>query len=96
MPNFDRAIFLADEASQILALGDALLSMNESAITSAFADVARHRGLAAMASDANISIEALERALAVSDRPDVNVLQHVFTALARLHADIENQGDCNE
>lgn len=88
MPDIHKATFLQDEASQILALSDALSSAHGAAISAAFDDVARTRGLAQIARDSHIRIEDLCLALADPGRPDCTVLQEVVAALIREHPEL--------
>lgn len=81
MPDIREAGFLKDEASQILALSDALASANGAAISQAFDAVARTRGLAQIACDAGVSLDDLHRALADPARPDTRFLVTVLQAL---------------
>lgn len=83
MPNVKKACFLQDEASQILALSDALASANGPAISEAFDAVARTKGLAQIAQDSGVSLDALHRALADPARPDIGFLKHVLELLQR-------------
>lgn len=83
MPDIHKAAFLGDEASQILALSDALSSAHGSAISAAFDDVARTRGLAQLAEESSIRLEDLYRALSDPARPDCAVLHDVVEALMR-------------
>lgn len=83
MPDIRRANFLNDEASQILALSDALASAHGPAISAAFDDVARTRGLAQIAHDAGITMESLCVALADPARLDRDLLETVLSSLIR-------------
>lgn len=85
MPDIQKALFLRDEASQILALGDALCTANGPAISAAFDTVARTRGLAQIARDSNMEPDDLLRAFADPARPDTALLQEVVSALMRAH-----------
>lgn len=91
MPDINKATFLQDESSQILALSDALSSAHGLAISAAFDDVARTRGLAKIAQDSNVPLADLYRALADPARPDCVVLQEVVAALIRDHPDLGTQ-----
>ena len=82
MPDIKKACFLEDEASQILALSDALSSANGPAIAQAFDAVARTRGLAQIAKDSGVKIDDLHRALADPTRPDITFLMKVLKSLA--------------
>lgn len=82
MPDIKKACFLEDEASQILALSDALSSANGAAISEAFDAVARTKGMAQMADAAGVSLDDLHRALADPARPDIGLLTVVLRALA--------------
>lgn len=88
MPAINNAIFLRDDASQILALSDALASAHGPAISAAFDNVARSRGLARIACDAKIPFVELCNALADPARPDSRVLQRVVATLAATHPDL--------
>lgn len=81
MPDMKKSAFLRDDASQILALADALSSANAHAITAAFDDVARTRGLASIAKQAGIPLKSLCGALADPAHPDLVVLGTVVTCL---------------
>ncbi len=81
MPDIKRSAFLRDDASQVLALSDALSSANGPAISAAFDDVARTRGLAQIALQSNIALGDLCRALADPRRPDAVVLAQVVESL---------------
>lgn len=85
MSDINRATFLKDDASQTLALSDALSSANGLAISAAFDAVARTRGLAQIARESNIHLHDLCRALADPARPDYTVLQEVLSAMIRGH-----------
>lgn len=82
MPDFKKTCFLLDEASQILALSDALSSAHGPAISEAFDAVARTKGLAQIADDARVSLDDLHRALADPARPDIRFLTDVLRSLA--------------
>lgn len=81
MPDIKKACFLEDEASQILALSDALSSANGPAISQAFDAVARTRGLVQIAKEAGVSLDNLHRALADPERPDIGFLMNVLQSL---------------
>lgn len=81
MPDIAKACFLQDEASQLLALSDAVSSANGPAIAEAFDAVARTKGLARIAEDAGVSLGDLHRALADPMRPDLGFLMKVLDAL---------------
>ncbi|WP_374387935.1 hypothetical protein [Sandaracinobacter sp.] len=83
MPDIQKARFLRDEASQILALRDALCTAHGPAISAAFDMVARTRGLAQIARDSNMDPDDLLRAFADPVRPDTALLQEVVSALMR-------------
>lgn len=88
MPDIHKAAFLRDEGSQILALSDALSTAHGSAISAAFDDVARTRGLAQIAIDSGMPLDDLCRALADPARPDCVVLRDVVAALIRAHPEL--------
>jgi probable addiction module antidote protein len=81
MPDIKQACFLRDDASQILTLSDALSSANGPAISKAFDAVARTKGLAQIAREAEVSLEDLHRALADPARPDTSFLARVLESL---------------
>lgn len=83
MPDFKKTCFLQDEASQILALSDALMSAHGPAIWDAFDAVARTKGLAQIADDAGVSLDDLHRALADPARPDLSFLTKVLQTLTK-------------
>lgn len=83
MPDRNRGNFVGDRTSQILALRDALASGNANIISSAFAMVARSRGLAAIASEAGMSTADLNRALADPEKPDIPTLLKIVDAFGR-------------
>lgn len=85
MPDMNKARFLRDEASQILALSDALAAAHGPAISAAFDDVARTRGLATIAAEADISLQSLSRALVDPARPDRAILEKVVAEMIRSH-----------
>ena len=84
MPDQSRENFVGDRTSQMLALRDALASGNAKTISSAFAMVARSRGLAAMALQARMSAADLHRALADSEHPDIPTLARIVAALSEV------------
>ncbi|KAB7647469.1 hypothetical protein [Polymorphobacter fuscus] len=91
MTDIAKARFLADQRSQILALDDALAKAEGPAISAAFDDVARTRGLKQIARDAHIPVAKLLQALADPCRPDCVVLRDVVQALADMHPDLRSQ-----
>ncbi len=93
MPDIQKALFLRDEASQILALGDALCTARGPAISAAFDTVARTRGLAQIARDSNKKPEELLQAFADPAKPDIALLQEVVTALMQAHPALERDAD---
>lgn len=88
MDDIKTARFLQDEASQRLALGDALASANGPAVWKAFDAVARSKGLAQIARDSHVSLDDLRRALADPLRPDIAFLLDVLKTLDNSRLDI--------
>jgi probable addiction module antidote protein len=84
IPNIMNARFVRDEASQVLALSDALASENGAAISAAFLDIARSRGIAQISCDAGLSEDVIYEALADSANPDAGVLRQVVSSMLRL------------
>lgn len=76
-------VILADEASQLLFLRDALYSEDHGRIERAFDLVARAQGLSQMARRAGIKRAALYEAMRRGDRSSISVLSDVVAALTR-------------
>jgi DNA-binding phage protein len=81
MSDIGRASFLRDERSQVLALSDALASMHGLAISTAFADVARSRGVARIAQEAGMEADEIYQALADPACLDISVVERVVQSL---------------
>jgi DNA-binding phage protein len=91
-----KAAFVGDEVSMILALQDALACMDGPAISNAFLQVARARGIERIAAEARISAIDIYRALADPAAPDLAILARVVEMLAQSLPPKEEQGDIGE
>lgn len=81
MSEIDKAQMVGDEDSRILALSDALTSENGLAISAAFMDVARSRGIAQMAHDAGLAEAKIYAALSEPAKPDTEVIARILRAM---------------
>ncbi len=81
MSEIGKAQMVGDEDSRILALSDALTSENGLAISAAFLDIARSRGIAQMARDAGLSEASIYAALSEPARPDTKVIARILCAM---------------
>ncbi len=78
---FDAAPYLADEASQLALLADALESGEAAYIASAIGTIARARGMTDVARRSGVGRAALYRALSVDGDPRLSTVMGVIKAL---------------
>lgn len=75
------ARFLRGGKSQLYALRDALESENGASICAAFLDVARSRGIAQIAREAELSEKEIYAAFADPAKPDIVLVQTILTKI---------------
>ncbi|WEK02805.1 MAG: putative addiction module antidote protein [Candidatus Devosia phytovorans] len=91
---FDAAEFLQDDESQTELLADAFDSGDPGYVAHAVGVVARARGMAQVAKDADLNREALYRALSRDGDPRLSTFLGVMNALGiKLQPKMENRSD---
>lgn len=81
LPEFDAAQYLDDEAAIAAYITDILEAGDAALLAAALGDVARARGMSAVANDAGLTREALYRALRPDAHPRFDTIARVCGAL---------------